>query len=230
MYEISEITLDDIVSELLRKSAISITTNIAQSQATKYVLQEFNYLNVALENISRCRSLLEMAMIRFIDYKLFQKADFDAMELVNMSFGLIKKLKPYVENVAITKWYVEDFRQSHLYNCSIDLMQPIHFFIDSIELDVSYNRAVKANWLAINTPLAIASGIGQLNIKVRIKKFNEAKKQLEELRVFTKSFQGISDKNKADLDQVEHCRIQVLKLLNCYFGRLKSLNNIEQIK
>ncbi|MCH6265096.1 four helix bundle protein [Neobacillus citreus] len=231
VYATSEHFPDLVIREKLRESAISIGTNIAQSRVTMYHAKEFNYLNGALLCISQCRTLLQLALVRgFLMYEEFQEAECKAVELLKMSFTLIKRLEQYVTNIEVEKWMVEDFRQSHLYNRSIDLMQTIYWLVDSVDFEINYEIAEEAYRLAINNPLFIATGIGQLNVKVRIKKFNEAKDNLGKLSRYLRQFNKTACNNRAELKAIEECRIQVVKLLNSYFGRLKSSNTIEQVK
>jgi four helix bundle protein len=231
LYATSEHFPDLAIREKLRESAVSIATNIAQSRVTMYHAKEFNYLNGALECISQCRTLIQLALVRgFLMYEQFQEVDCKAVELLKMSFTLIKRLEQYVTNIEVKKWMVEDFRQSHLYNRSIDLMQTIYWLVDSVDIEINYQLANKAYRLAINTPLFIASGVGQLNMKVRNQKFNEAMNNLKKLSSFLQQFNDLTCDKREEMKAIEECRIQVAKLLNSYFGRLKSSNTIEQVK
>jgi four helix bundle protein len=232
IYGISEEFRDDTIREKIRKSACSVATNIAESRATMSYSKEFNHLNVALGIISQNRTLLEMALVfNYITFEKFQQADSKAIELLKMSFSLITRLKQHVENIEVGKWRVEDFRQSHLYNRSIDLMQSIYWLVDSIYISINIEEANKAYRIAINVPLLIASGIGQLNTNVRNKKFNQAKNNyLKKLDMLLSHFQNLSNGQSEYLISVEENSIQVLKLLNSYFGRVKSSNGSEQLK
>jgi four helix bundle protein len=231
IYGISDEFRDDTIREKIRKSACSVATNIAESRATMSYSKEFNHLNVEIGSISQSRSLLEMALVfSYITFEKFQQADSKAIELLKMSFSLITRLKQHVEIIDVDKWRVEDFRQSHLYNRSIDLMQSIYWLVDSINFNITPEEANKAYQIAINAPLLIASGIGQLNTKVRIKKFNEVNDNyLKKLNMLLSHFQNLSNGQSECLNSVEENSIQVLKLLNSYFGRLKSSNGLEQL-
>ncbi|WP_442598171.1 four helix bundle protein [Neobacillus sp. D3-1R] len=231
LYDISESFPDAVIQEKIRNSAVSIATNIAQSRVTMYHANEFNYLNVAIKSISQCRSLIDLALVRdYITFEQYQKADIEAVELLKISFSLIKRLKQYVKNIEVKSWRVVDFRQSHLYNRSIDLMQSIYWLVDSVDIDIHYEMAEKAYRLAIHTPLYIASGIGQLNMKVRRKMFNEAQDNLKKLSKYLQQFNELTCNKREELNTIEECRIQVVKLLNNFFGRLNSSNTIEQVE
>lgn len=232
MFEISEEFPDAIIRELIRKSAANILTNIAESRATMYYAKEFSYLNVVISSIAQIRSLIELALVRgFISFELFNQVDSNATELLKMSFSLIKRLKENSGNAEVNKWRIEDFRQSHLYNRSIDLMQSIYHLVDCIEFDISLKEADKVYKIAVNTPLLLASGIGQLNMKVRINKFNQVQDNLRDLKVLLDQFRVLScEQHREYLNNIEECRIQVVKLLNNYFGRLKCSNKVEQEK
>lgn len=230
MYDISEKFPDDIVRELIRKSAAAISTNIAESRATMYFAKQFNHLNVTIWSISQIRSLIEMALVRgFITLERFNQVNSDASELLKMSFGLIKRLKENVGNAEVNKWWVEDFRQSHLYNRSIDLMQSIFWLVDSINFDINVEDANKAYEFATNIPLSIASGIGQLNMVVRIERFNKVKDLVKDLGLLLNQYENLPSNHRELLSNIEGCRIQVLKLLNSHFGQLKNSNMVEQV-
>ncbi|MBT2694622.1 four helix bundle protein [Bacillus sp. ISL-55] len=229
LHVISEKFDDDIIRKRLRSSAVAIVENIAQSRVTMYYSNEFNYLNIAMKCINECRSLFQMAHVRgYLPSENFHQADADAIELLKMSFSLIKRLKQYPTNIIVDKWQVEDFHRFHLYNRSIDLMQSIYWLVDSVGFEINDEQVEKAYRLAIDTPLRIASGIGQLNMKIRNKKFSEVNQNLKSLKVMLDQFQVLSHEHKDDLNNIEVCRVQVLKLLNYYFGRLKSSNRVEQ--
>lgn len=104
IYSMSDEFHDQIMLERIRKSACSITTNIAESRATMYYSKEFNYLNVAIGSISQSRSLLEMALVRsFTTFEKFQQADSEAIELLKMVFSLIVMVKQNVTNIEVNK-------------------------------------------------------------------------------------------------------------------------------
>lgn len=230
MYDLSENFPDYLIRELIRKSAAAISTNIAESRATKYYSKEFSHLNVAIGGISQIKSLIELALVRsFITFEHFNQVDSNASELLKMSFGLIKRLKENVGNAEVKRWWVEDFRQSHLYNRSIDLFQSIYMLVDMIDFNINEEQVSKAYRIAVNIPILIALGIGQLNLKEEIKKFNKAKDTLMELRVLLDQFQNLTSDQEELLGNIENCRIQVVKLVNSYFGRLKSSSRIEQL-
>lgn len=230
LHVISEKFHDDIIRKMLRSSAVAVVENIAQSRVTMYYSNEFNYLNIAMKCINECRSLFQMAHVRgYLPSENFHQADADAIELLKMSFSLIKRLKQYPTNTIVDKWQVEDFHRFHLYNRSIDLMQSIYWLVDSEGFEINDEQVEKAYQLAIDTPLQIASAIGQLNLKVRIKRLNEAKGNLNNLRTLLNQFQVLSHEQKDDLNNIEECRIQVLKLLNYYFRQLKSSNRVERV-
>ncbi|MEC1157821.1 four helix bundle protein [Cytobacillus horneckiae] len=231
MFEISEEFPDGIVRDLIKKSAAAILTNTAESRATMYYAKEFSHLNVAIGGISQIKSLIEIALVRsFITFGQYNQIDSDATELLKMSFSLIKRFKENVGNAEVNKWRIDDFQQSNLYNRSIDLMQSIYYLVDCIEFDISLKEADKAYKIAVNTPLLIASGIGQFNMKVRINKFNQVQENLRGLKILVERFQDLSYEHRAYLNNIEECRIQVVKLLNNYFGRLTSSNKVEQAK
>lgn len=228
IYSISDNFHDMIIRESIRKSAAAILTNTSQSRATMYLSKEFDYLNVAIQHISQCKSLLEMALVRgTITFDEFSKADSVVAELLKMSFTLIKRLKNSVAHLKIKKWQVEDFRQSHLYNRSIDLMQSIYYFIDNPDLYINEKVANKAYRIATDIPLLIATGIGQLNMTERIGKFNEIKDALKDLRMQMDKIKNLTPYLIESSNEIENLRVQVLKLLNHYFGRLKCSNEVE---
>lgn len=116
---------------------------------------------------------------------------------------------------------VEDFRKWYLYDSSLDLMLSIYALIDRYQLNPDVKPDKELYRLAMKIPKLIASGIGQSNIKVRIKKFNEAKKSHEELLEILNIYRGYSQIGHKYMDDIEHFRVKGLKLLNGYFGWLK---------
>lgn len=109
-------------------------------------------------------------------------------------------------------------------------MQSIYSLVDSVDFNINHKEANRAYQIAINIPLFIASGIGQLNMKVRIKKFNDVSDNLEDLTMLLNHFEDLSWDQREYLNNIEECRIQVVKLLNSYFGRLKISNMVVQVR
>jgi four helix bundle protein len=116
---------------------------------------------------------------------------------------------------------VEDFRKWQIYESSLDLMISIYALTDRYQLNPDVKQDKELYQLALKIPRLIASGIGQSNIKIRIKKLNEAKQSHEELLDLLNIYGGYSKIDYKYLDDIEHFRVKGLKLLNGYFGWLK---------
>lgn len=117
---------------------------------------------------------------------------------------------------------VDNFRQYTLYNRALDLMCSIDQLINNGEWDLRDNSLRELTQTAIKIPQTIAYGIGQSNLKVRIKKFNEVKEQLIKLGQLLDCYDLQDGVSKVVLNEIEGNRIQVLKMLNAYFGMLKN--------
>ncbi|RFB12731.1 hypothetical protein DZB84_18445 [Bacillus sp. HNG] len=73
----------------------------------------------------------------------------------------------------------------------------------------------------------IASGIGQLNIKIQNRNFNKVKDHLKDLEKLLNQFKELPPDLMDCLYDIEELRIQVIKMLHAYFGSLKSSNMVE---
>ncbi|WP_430789098.1 four helix bundle protein [Virgibacillus flavescens] len=116
---------------------------------------------------------------------------------------------------------VENFRKYTLYDRSLDLMIAIYRLIDNYALDPDDRQAKELYRCAIKIPKLIASGIGQTNMNVRIKRLNMAKEKLEYLQGAIRFYEKQRHIDNQYLDEIEDNRIQVIKLMNGYFGWLK---------
>lgn len=118
------------------------------------------------------------------------------------------------------KMRVENFRKYNLYDRSLDLMIAIYRLIDNYALDPDDRQAKELYRCAIKIPKLFASGIGQTNMNVRVKRFNKAKDKLDDLRVAIIFYKEQSHIDRRCLDEIEENRVQLLKLMNGYFGWL----------
>jgi four helix bundle protein len=222
---------DIVLCENIRKTACNISTNLAESHATKYYGKEFSHLNEAIGSINRICAFLELAYLRgFLPFEVFRQLTYQAVELLRMTIGLVKKNRKSNKATEGGNISVDEFGKSLLYKRSIDLMQSIYLLVDDVELKISDKDWKSAYEIAIEVPSLIASGIGQLNMKIRIRNFNKVKDKLKDLEKLLGQFKNLPFNLIDYLNDIEDLRVQVMKMLNAYFGSLKSSNVVEQIQ
>lgn len=225
IYEVYCEPYDIVLCENIRKSACDIATNLAESHATKYGGKELSHLNKVLGSINKVCALLESASLRgFLPFKDSRRLKVKAVELLKMTIGLVKR------NRSVVGIRIDDYSKSYLYQRSSDLMQSIYLLIDDVDLEISDKDWRRAYEIAVEVPSLIASGIGQLNIKIRNRNFNKVKDHLKDLEKLLKQFKGLHSDLMDCLDDIEELRIQVIKMLHAYFGSLKSSNMVEQLQ
>lgn len=219
---------DIVLCENIRKTACNIITNLAESHATRYLGKELSHLNETIRNINKICALSELASLRgFLPFEVSRQLTSKAVELLRMTIGLVKKNRKGNKATEGENISVEEFGKSSLYKRSTDLMQSIYLLVDDADFKISDKNWRKAYEIAIEVPTLIASGIGQLNMKIRIRNFNKVKDKLKELEKLLGEFKELHSDFMGCLDDIEELRIQVIKMLHAYFGSLKS-SNIEQ--
>jgi four helix bundle protein len=230
IYMVSEGFHDKYIIGETRKSATSVVTNIAQSRSTLSYGKEFSYLNDTLVTIHKCRALMDIALVQSrISYETYQKVDSLAFEMLRMSISLMNRAKQHInENEQDKMVAVVDFRRSHMYQRSIDLMQILYWFMDSDQLKMDLRDVNYAYESGVKIPHIIASAIGQINLDIRFKMLNEAKTSLKELNKLLSEIQGLSCYQQEERVKVTDCITQILKMLSSHFAYLKSSNTIKQ--
>lgn len=116
---------------------------------------------------------------------------------------------------------VESFHNYSLYKQSLALMIAIYRLIDDYSLSPKDCKATELYRCAVKIPKLFASGIGQTNMNVRIKRFNEAKDKLVGLEEALSIYKEQGQIDRRYLDEIEDNRMQVMKLLNGYFRSIK---------
>lgn len=114
---------------------------------------------------------------------------------------------------------VENFHDFNLYQRSLDLVKDIYNATQNGNLLKAEANLIRKKSVAISS--LIASAIAQANMKVRFKRLNEAKGILIQIRLFMLE---LKIKNKIDSStwgKIEKRTIEVMKLLNAFFGYMK---------
>ncbi|MEK5233475.1 four helix bundle protein [Lysinibacillus sp. FSL K6-0232] len=124
--------------------------------------------------------------------------------------------------------YVEDFKKLSLYQNSLDFYYAVYRFIDNNAMELSNEEKLKIRKMTVRIPVAIAAGIGQMNMKIRFKRLNMAKGLLEELKTLTSELLLKSRIEHEDDIELQYYYDQVIRLINSYFGWL-SKNNKSKI-
>jgi hypothetical protein len=117
---------------------------------------------------------------------------------------------------------VENFRLLTLYDRSIELTKTIYDVSHTDKGSLTDLEIKLIRKKAVIIPSKIASGISQMNMKFRCKKLNEAKATLIQLRLL---MDNLKMRKKIDCQLwlvFEKYRIEVIKLLNGYFGWIGS--------
>lgn len=124
--------------------------------------------------------------------------------------------------------YVENFKKLSLYQKSLDFYYAVYRFIDNNAMELSNEEKLKIRKMTVRIPVAIAAGIGQMNMKIRFKRLNMAKGLLEELKTLTSELLLKSRIEHEDDIELQYYYDQVIRLINSYFGWL-SKNNKSKI-
>jgi four helix bundle protein len=220
---------DIVLCENIRKTACNIITNLAESHATKYFGKELSHLNETIGSINKICALLELASLRgFLPFEVSRQLTLLAVELLRMTMGLVKKNRKNNKAIERENLSVDEFSKSSLYKRSTDLMQSIYLLVDDVDFKISDKDWIRSYEIAIEVPSLIASGIGQLNMKIRIRNFNKAKDKLKDLEKLLGEFKELPPNLRDCLNDIEELRKQVMKMLNAYFGSLKSSKMVEQ--
>ena len=83
----------------IRRSAISIPSNIAEGLARNHVKEKIQFLYVALGSASELNAQLEISLnLNFLDKPTFDKLDDHLNSISKMLQGLIKSLKSKLDN------------------------------------------------------------------------------------------------------------------------------------
>ncbi|WP_026673984.1 hypothetical protein [Alkalihalobacterium bogoriense] len=117
--------------------------------------------------------------------------------------------------------HVANFRKSSLYQNSLELFHEVYLTTEENGDKLTEIEIKQLRERVIKNTTKITTGIIQQNIKMKFRYFNHAKKEIEKLmeEAFTLYQQGkISD---SDGQIIEYYSIQILKLLNYYFGKNK---------
>src|SRR5690606_6711087 len=123
---------------------------------------------------------------------------------------------------------VENFRTFDVYNRSIDLSMAVKQIINGCKADLTEYEVGVLYKNAVIIPNKIAAAIGQVNMKVRFKKLNEAKSTVIQLQTIMLDLKRRKKIDEQLWQEVDEYSIQVMKLLNGYFGWIsKSKEKIE---
>ncbi|MFB5088368.1 hypothetical protein PGC35_14375 [Psychrobacillus sp. PGGUH221] len=116
---------------------------------------------------------------------------------------------------------IETFRNMNLYDKALDLCFSSYLFIEKHQSQITMEDAFKIRRMVTRIPVKIATAIGQNNMKLRFKRLNEAKIELQ-------NFEQMLDKihEKVDLIyeygfEVDYYSGELMRLMNGYFGWLK---------
>lgn len=113
---------------------------------------------------------------------------------------------------------VENFRTFDVYNRSIDLLMAIKQATKSCKADLTEQEIGVLNKNVVTIPIKVAAAIAQVNMKVRFKKLNEAKSTLIQLQTIMLELKKRKKIDEQSWGKVEELSIEVMKLLNGYFG------------
>jgi len=117
---------------------------------------------------------------------------------------------------------IDHFRGFILYERSLDLTKLIYEISYKFEEDLTDGEVRLIRKHAGSIPNQIASAITQINMKVRFKKLNEAVATLMQLKVVVQNLKTRKKINYQSWQIFEKYRIEVIKLLNGYFGWIGS--------
>jgi hypothetical protein len=113
---------------------------------------------------------------------------------------------------------VETFRTFDVYNRSNDLSMAIKQATKSCNADLTEQEIGVLNKKVVIIPTKVAAAIAQVNLKVRFKKLNEAKSTLIQLQTIMLDLTVRKKIDEQSWVEVEELSIEVMKLLNGYFG------------
>lgn len=112
---------------------------------------------------------------------------------------------------------VENFRNLDVYNRSIDLLMAVKRVINGCKVDLTEYEVGVLYKNAVIIPNKIAAAIGQVNMKVRFKKLNEAKSTVIKLQTIMFDLKKRKKIDEQLWQKVDEYSIEVMKLLNGYF-------------
>ncbi|MFD1173942.1 four helix bundle protein [Oceanobacillus picturae] len=119
---------------------------------------------------------------------------------------------------------VDNFRNFDLYNCSLSLTKEILQLIKNKKLNISEKEIMQLRRATIAIPWKIASGISQLNIKLRFKRLNAAKESLNCVDKLVRNIKACNQLSQRTFNIIE----ELYKLFNGYFRWLStSKQNME---
>ncbi|MEQ2529417.1 hypothetical protein WMO40_22355 [Bacillaceae bacterium CLA-AA-H227] len=120
---------------------------------------------------------------------------------------------------------VNSFRNFTLYQRSLDLTRVVYEVSHIYKESLSNGNIGLIRKYAGHIPNQIASALIQVNMNVRFRKLNEAVATLKKLRVLMNNLEMRKEIDYKSWCLFEQYRIEVIKLLNGYFGWLGSFVN-----
>jgi len=116
---------------------------------------------------------------------------------------------------------IETFRNMSIYDKALDLCFASYQFIEKHQNQIAMEDAFKIRRMVTRIPVKIATAIGQNNMKLRFKRLNEAKIELQ-------NFEQMLDKIHKKVEkiyeygfEVDYYSGELMRLMNGYFGWLK---------
>jgi len=117
--------------------------------------------------------------------------------------------------------WVPDFRQSALYQRSLDLSHEVYRTIEEDGENIGEVEALQLRKQAVRITKKITHAIVQQNIKIKFKNLNEAKVVLE---LLLKQVYKLCERKRIDEFNgfnIDFYADQVIKLTNHYFGKYR---------
>lgn len=112
---------------------------------------------------------------------------------------------------------VQNFRKFDVYNRSIDLSMTVKQVINNCKANLTEREVGVLSKNAVTIPNKVAAAIGQVNMKVRFKKLNEAKSTVIQLQTIMLDLKKRKKIDEQLWQKVDEYSIEVMKLLNGYF-------------
>lgn len=113
---------------------------------------------------------------------------------------------------------IENFRAFTLYERSLQLSMAIRKAIQTCDDSLPYKDAKLIEKRAMCLPTRIASGIAQVNMKVRFKKMNEAVVIMTQLKIMMERLKRRKMIDHQLWQEIENISLELIKLFNGYFG------------
>lgn len=112
---------------------------------------------------------------------------------------------------------VQNFRKFDVYNRSIDLSMAVKQVINNCKANLTEREVGVLSKNAVTIPNKVAAAIGQVNMRVRFKKLNEAKSTVIQLQTIILDLKKRKKIDEQLWQKVDEYSIEVMKLLNGYF-------------